>query len=209
MQFHLGAVPESQDFTPDSPWKPLREPGPILMQCFALPLGIVACGAVVGLWLLLTPVAKNPVASPILLALGILAIFPVHEMLHALVHPRWGMSRDSILGLWPSRLLFYAHYTGELSRNRFVAVLGMPLLVISTVPLAVCALIGHAPATVAFLSAFNAVAAGGDICGMCVVLLQVPSAATVRNQGWRTYWRPLKQASANEPGNVETTIPGP
>jgi hypothetical protein len=46
---------------------------------------------------------------------------------HALVHPMAGRSPHSILGFWSS-LGFYAHYDGEMSRNRLVAILLMPLL---------------------------------------------------------------------------------
>jgi hypothetical protein len=29
----------------------------------------------------------------------------------------------------------------------------------------------------------------GDFVGFALILFQVPRAATVRNQGWRTYWK--------------------
>lgn len=173
------------------------------MQCFALPLGIAACAAVVTLWIYLTPVTKTPVASLPLLLATMLAIFPVHELIHAFVHPQMGLSRDSILGIWLSRQLFYAHYMGELSRNRFIAILVMPLLLISVVPLVVSALIVHASVTVAFLSSFNVLASGGDIFAICILLLQVPSAATVRNSGWKTYWRLCRPGEVQIEGSVK------
>jgi len=86
-------------------------------------------------------------------------------------------------------MLFYAHYDGELTRNRFVAILLMPLLVISVLPLVVAAVIGASSGWVVFASSLNALMACGDILGAGMVLFQVPSAAIVRNQGWRTYWR--------------------
>src|SRR6185503_13338146 len=104
-------------------------------------------------------------------------------------HPGSGDSADSVLGFWPSRLLFYAHYVGELTRARFIAILLMPLLIISFVPLVVCAIIGHSSGLLAFSSALNALCACGDIFGVGLLLFQIPSDARVRNQGWRTYWR--------------------
>jgi hypothetical protein len=38
MRFHLGPIPS--DFTPDDCWRPLREPGPFVMQLCALPIGV-------------------------------------------------------------------------------------------------------------------------------------------------------------------------
>jgi Putative zincin peptidase len=172
------------------------------MQCFALPLGIATGSALVMLWIHLTPVAKTPVAYPALLVGTMLAIFPVHELLHALVHPRMGMSRNTILGLWLSRQLFYAHYTGELSRNRFIAILGMPLLVISAVPLLTAALIGHASVTVAFASCFNALAAGGDLFAVCILLFQVPRTAMIPNKGYRTYWKSCGKSAPTMEGST-------
>jgi hypothetical protein len=189
MRLHVGAVPESEGFVPDESWKPLREPGPVLMQCFALPLGIAASAVLVLLWIHWTPVTKTPVVFPILLAAVMLATFPIHEIIHAAAYPGAGKSPKTILGVWPSRMLFYAHYDGELSRNRFIAVLGMPLLVMSIVPLLVSALVGHASVTIAFASAFNALAAGGDILGICLLLFQVPRTATIHNHGWKTFWK--------------------
>jgi hypothetical protein len=51
-------------------------------------------------------------------------------------------------------------------------------------------LIGTASVTVAFVSCLNMLAAGGDIFAVLMLLAQVPNRATVRNQGWRTYWSP-------------------
>jgi hypothetical protein len=189
MRFHVGAVPESEDFVPDESWKPLSGPGPVLMQCYALPLGMIASAVLVLLWIHWTPVTKTPVFSPILLGAIILATFPVHELIHIAILPGAGKSPKTTLAVWPSRMLFYVYYDGELSRNRSIAFLGMPLLVMSIVPLLVSALIGHASVTIAFASAFNALAAGGDIFGICLLLFQVPRTAIIRNYGWKTFWR--------------------
>ncbi len=128
MRFHIGTVPETPDFQPDGRWKPLCEPTPWVLQLLALPIGVVACVSIGWLWILLTPLHELPLDSPVM-ALGILvAIVPVHELIHAAVHPQLGRTNDSVLGFWPSRLMFYAHYIGAVSRNRFIAIALMPLL---------------------------------------------------------------------------------
>ena len=189
MQFHLGAVPDSPEFVVDDSWNPCREPNPILMQFLVVPLGIVTCAAVAALWFYLTPVADALFTSPILVLGAILLIIPLHELIHASAHPHFGRSDFSVLGLWPSRLLFYAHYSGELSRDRFLVILAMPLVVISGVPLVASAFLGQASIVLAVVSVFNTLAACGDVLGICLLFFQVPRRAIVRNQGWRTYWR--------------------
>ena len=189
MRFHMGAIPETPDFSPDATWRRLREPTPWVMQFFALPLGIVACLGVAALWFFLTPLRELSFDSPITVLTAFVAIIPIHELIHAAVHPRSGMSTSSILGFWASRLLFYAHYLGELSRGRFIAILLMPLLIISFVPIIACAITGRSSPLLAFTSILNALFACGDLFAVGLLLFQVPSDATVRNQGYQTFWR--------------------
>lgn len=188
MRFHIGAVPESPDFVTDG-WKPLREPGPILMQFVALPIGLAVSALMVLAWLYLTPVTQHPSAPLLWMGLGLLFLFPVHELLHAVIHPFQGRTANSVLGFWPSRMLFFAHYLGEVSRNRFIAILAMPFLIISILPLLACAVLGHACVTLAYISCLNAFASCGDLLGISLFLSQIPKSASVRNQGWRTYWK--------------------
>ena len=160
------------------------------MQLLALPIG-VATAAIVGfLWFRTTPLAEitGTLSIPAFL-LSFAGIIVVHELIHAAIHPMSGRSPHSILGLWPSRMLFYAAYTGELTRNRFVAILLMPLVVISFLPLLIATAAQVTSGWAAYVSAFNALLACGDIFGAGMVLVQVPGTAIVRNQGWRTYWR--------------------
>lgn len=108
------------------------------MQLLAFPLGLVAFVIIGLLWFWATPLNRERFESPALLTLGLIAFVPivvVHELVHAAVHPKAGRSDRSILGFWPSRLLFYAHYDGELTRNRFIAILAMPTVVITLLPL--------------------------------------------------------------------------
>jgi hypothetical protein len=189
MRFHLGAIPETPGFSPDASWKPLREPTPWMMQLLALPVGVIACVAVGALWFLLTPLRDVSFNSPGMMLGAFVVIIPIHELIHAAVHPRAGGTDDSILGFWPSRLLFYAHFVGELSRGRFIAILLMPLLIISFVPLVMCAIAGHSSGLLAFSSALNALCACGDIFAVGLLLFQIPADARVRNQGYRTFWR--------------------
>jgi hypothetical protein len=159
------------------------------MQCFAVPLGIIACVIVGALWCFLTPLRNASFDSLGTLFIALIALMPIHELIHAAVHPGSGMSDDSILGFWPSRLLLYAHYVRELSRTRFIVILLMPLLVISFVPLLACALTGRSSVLLAFTSIVNALGACGDIFAIGLLLFQVPSDARIRNQGYRTFWR--------------------
>lgn len=198
MRLHLGAIPD--EFTTDESWRPLREPGPILMQFLALPIGIVVTGVVVYCWYLigLPDVGRFKQDEFLVLLIGVVLSIPalvvVHELLHAAAHPDFGFSRNSIIGAWPSKMLFFAHYSGPLTRDRFLAIFAMPFLVITVLPLIVAAtgaLPPLAKLAAAWFSTWNALFACGDIFGFFVILAQIPRRAIVQNKSWRTFWKPM------------------
>lgn len=186
MRVHIGEIPDSPEFVPDESWTLMQEPGPWLMQTLALPCGLLLALVLGVLWMTLTPLLQGPPPSPAECLLALLAIVPAHEALHLVMHPRTG---DSIVGFWPSRLLFYTHYHSALLCRRYLAVLLAPIVLLSVVPLAACALTGKAPAFVAVASVGNALFAAGDLLAAGVLLAQVPPRATLRNKGWRVWWK--------------------
>ena len=190
MRFHLGAIPCSPDFVPDAPWRSLRQPSaPWRENLLALPIGVVAAATVAALWFILTPLRDITSAMSLPAFLLLFAgLVVVHELSHALVHPLAGLSPRSILGFWAS-LGFYAHYDGEISRNRLVACLLMPFVLISLVPLLVSALTQVASGWVAFVSALNALCACVDLMLAGSVLFQIPATAIVRFKSWRIFWK--------------------
>ena len=197
MRFHIGAIPE--DFEPDESWRSIYEPSPAWLQIFAVPIAIAMTVLFAYLWQNLTEFSSLTVHHgyqtlfAVATALSLPALILVHELLHAVAHPMFGLSSATLIGAWPSRLLFYAHYSGPLTRNRFLLVFAMPLLVISCVPLALAAA-GLLPSSLqliaAWFSIWNALFACGDVLGFFLLLLQVPSNALVQNKGWRSYWKP-------------------
>lgn len=196
MRFHLGQIPASEDFIPDEKWRPMREPSPWMAQLVALPIGIAVFLVFIVLWLRLTDLEVGTVNSEVFFLTGLLLWIPlivVHELIHAMIHPQNGVSHHSILGFWPSKLMFYAHYDGELSRRRFVAILAMPFFAMSVLPFVVCWSLGLTNGYVAWISTWNALFANGDLFGILLLCLQVPSEAICRNQGWKTYWRQNQQ----------------
>lgn len=155
----------------------------------AVPIGVVAAAVVAVLWFLVTPLSDiTPAMSLPTFLLSFAGLVVVHELIHALVHPMAGLSRHSILGFGPS-VGFYANYDGEMSRNRLVAIVLMPLLIISIVPLLVSAVAQVSSGWVALVSAFNALCACSDMLLAGLLLSQIPATAIVRFKSWRIFWR--------------------
>lgn len=208
VRLHYGAPPENPDFNPEAEgWRKLAfEPGPVLLQLLAIP-AMVLLAVLWGnlfFWVLpatftLLQLASSPILSVIRLVLliAVLILIPVHELIHALVHPYWGRSTNTIIGVWLSKGLFYAYYEGEMSRNRLALVYLAPYLVLGLLPLGLLALLGNAlgsPSAViilAVVSLLGSLFACGDIVGVIFLLFQTPGTALVRNKGWQTYWKPV------------------
>ena len=199
MRFHIGAIPIPADFRPDASWKPLRQPSPWMALFVAFPIGIVAAGGVGGLWLAMTPLQVHDVTSTLSLR-GFLVSFAgmvvVHELIHVAVHPMSGRSPHTIVGVGGPTTGVYAHYDGEMTRNRFVAIFLAPLVVISFVPLLAAAAIQATWGWVAFISAFNALCACADILDAGLILFGIPATAIVRQPGLRIYWREQQTPAA-------------
>jgi hypothetical protein len=141
-----------------------------------------------GLFYLVWP-GEPASASTGLLLLFLVGLIPVHELLHALCFPGGLKSPQTLIGVWPARLLFYAHYEGSMPRNRFLLTFVMPFLVLSLLPVVLVGLFQWPSLDLLFLSLVNGAAASGDIIGIFLVTFQVPRSAIVRNKGWRTYWK--------------------
>ena len=189
MRIHIGAIPSNDQFKPtEEKWRPLKEPGPVLMQVVAAPIAVVT-GVVLGVTSYWIGLFKVHSFELVWLLFAFVGVIPLHELIHLLAHPQQGRSEHSIVGFWPSKGLFYAHYDHILTRNRLLLILVMPLLTISIVPLMVCSVSGFGSLWVAVLSNFNGVLSCGDLFFVLIVSAQVPRDAVVRNQGYYTWWR--------------------
>jgi hypothetical protein len=93
MRFHFGPIPETPDFVPAPPWRPMKEPTPWLMQLLAVPVAVLSGGLIGALWFWLTPL-KSALSTtsfaPWVLA-ALVWLITVHEAIHALVHPGRGV----------------------------------------------------------------------------------------------------------------------
>jgi hypothetical protein len=204
MRLHYGPIPESLDFHPqEEGWKPLAEPSVTVFTWLASGVGI-ALGLVVAIvWSITVPnaavvkvsVAQGqsplvPLATQLAIVLAAIALLiVVHELLHAVVHPGGMFTGRTVLGAWLTKGLFYAHYDGPLSRERFLLILVMPFLVLTVGFWILAVALRPGWAILPAWSLLNAMFAGGDLLATAMIAWQVPRGAEMRNQGWKTWWR--------------------
>jgi len=208
MRFKYGPPPESTDFNPttEEGWVELKEPKPHTLVLVGSLLGVPLAVAIAFGWehlvgdlsLSLQPnlgVTGN--TGKIVLAfvpLALLVVFfamliIVHELCHAFCTPHFGLSKDTVIGAWPKKLLFYAGYMQEMSRTRFLVMSAAPFLILSLLPLIVSVLFQASHVFWSILSTVNALLCGGDLIILYLILTQLPANSVIRNQGWNSWWR--------------------
>jgi hypothetical protein len=190
VRFNWGKIPDDPEFEPeDQGWTALREPSPWVAQLMSLPVAVVTMMVTAGLWALFTPASWSCLNFHWSLVILLPGLIVVHETVHVLFHPGFGASAESVLGFWPSKCLFYAHFGGTWSKGKFLGCLLAPLGVISFLPVVLSAFSGYSSPVLAFLSVWNAVMSCVDILGSMFIAWQVPARGLVRNKGWYTYYR--------------------
>jgi hypothetical protein len=214
MRLHYGSPPPDPDFHPEREGcTKLREPNPILLQIIAAPVAFVNLAVLIPVWGALAW-AQSPAnqsstgtgdgdpwhtltANLSLFAVlaGIPLLIAVHELLHAVCYPGGLASPRTAIGIWPTKLLFYATHLGPMSRNRYLWVYACPILVLTVLPLIIAAALPITLPALAGVSVLNGVFACGDQVAMAMLAWQVPSTAVVRNQGWETWWMLPGQAT--------------
>jgi hypothetical protein len=119
----------------------------------------------------------------------------LHELLHLVWHPGWGLSPQSLVLVWPRRVLLGVHYEGFMSRRRWLAMRLSPLLGLTVLPTVVL-LVLHPPGMSFFWQQFtvllvlvNSWGAGGDLVASVIVARQVPRGGEVGNWNGRACWR--------------------
>jgi len=202
MRFCLGRVPANSGFDPlRDGWQRVREPGLLAFYAAGIPMAAVVCAALsiaiasVGDRSATIVIKPGDVTPPRMLfglsvAVGtFFLVLAIHEAVHLIAHPGNGWSNDSVVGVWPARGVAYAHYDGEISRNRFIVMAALPFVVLSLGPVALFWATGRVNLWVAFLALLNGIGSAFDLIVIAICLRQIPGNAVLRNKGWETYWR--------------------
>ena len=192
MKFKLGPLPENEDFHPsETGWCRLKEPSPVLLHLLAVPTAVallvltfLCCRAFVG-----PDEFRLDMINMNLLYWTIAALVPMHEVVHAISTPSWGMSEKTVVGFWPRKLAPYAIHTDAMSRTRIIWFILMPFLILTVLPATgMCLLRSDTPLLYHFI-VINAGLSAGDIVQVPMFLSQVPRHALIRNKGWTSYWK--------------------
>jgi len=207
MRIRFGNIPEIADAQPEAEGLlPIRGPRASVAYLLAGLAGfLLLVGPVMGLCLLSSFFAipstetmprSDPPTPWGAILLTCLLYIPVHELLHLIWQPHYGLSNQSVLVIWPGKLRFGIYYDGCMSRTRWLLMRLAPLVVLSLIPAVVLAIFQNSPfdhtikTVLEVLLVVNGVGSGGDVVAMMLVLFQVPASALLCFRGGRAYWKP-------------------
>jgi hypothetical protein len=103
------------------------------------------------------------------------ATIAIHELVHAAIHPDRGLSERTVLGLWPSRLVFFAHYEGARSKGNFTLGIIAPFLVLAILPLMAAHQFGWSSWILGAVIVLNASVSSADVLGFFIASFGLPA----------------------------------
>lgn len=196
MRFQIGPPPRDVTMLENGDsWNVVSEPSPLKQQLIGICIAavIALCIALV-VFLSIGPRHVFGVSWPLVI-LFIFLVLPVHELLHAIGFKGGIASDQVVLGFNPKACGFYAHYGGQMSRNRYVIIAALPLLVLTIIPLAIVVVLQLDYVRLTEIAIANGLASAGDVLSMLIVVGQVPRQSVLINSGMKSYWKPV----ANKP----------
>jgi len=203
MKLIFGKPPENSNFDPQlEGWAPIKEPSPWIAQLIGIAVGALITVLLGVFWHLATPMRNFKIELGLLTLLSLVGIVVFHELIHAIFQPGYGITSNTYLGFWPSKLLFYAHYNSVLSKQRFMIVLIAPFILLSIIPLVFCVFFQYSSTLMCAISLFNAFLACVDVFGFILIYFTVPSGSVVQNKGWKTYYKIAEQFGSPDSGQA-------
>jgi hypothetical protein len=126
--------------------------------------------------------------------LPLVGTIPIHELIHAVSTPGWGLSSKTIVGIQKSKALFmpYVYYDGEQSLWQFLLTGLAPTIFLTVLPISAIKFMSlDAPYqdVLGFLSFFNMGISGGDLVIVMWLATQLDRRSSVRQHGWKLHWK--------------------
>lgn len=119
--------------------------------------------------------------------IGVLVIFALHELLHAIIIPNFIRSDKTLWGINGVGLFIYS--AERISKIRFVLISIMPFVVLSIIFPIILAILGLFNVYAIILGLLNAMGSSVDFLNLFLVLIQVPKDSLILANGGETYYQ--------------------
>jgi len=212
MRIHLSDPPLSTELTDESyAGRPIRQPDHRKSVLLTTLVGLVLLSILIAISMLYLTLAQRvgvmgftekefapSLGLLVVIALGIIT----HELLHALLHPGFGLTDSTELFLGWQKLRFAVYYEGRIPRRRWIFMRLFPLCVLTLLPLAIILVMffrstyGLETYLIALILV-NTLGSGGDLVAVAIVLRQVPPDGVLNFHRGKAYWLSAAKGSVS------------
>ena len=190
MKFIMGSPPATD--MPSSMhegWRQMPVLGAKGIQNYGLIAGLLGM-LLVGI-LLRGAISPSSLWTTILL---VLITLPLHELVHAVTTPAWGLTDRTVIGFQGGKglLLPFMYYDGSQTLWRMLLTGLAPVMLLTVLPVILilfAPLNAAARADLGFLALFNVSTSGGDLVNFWWIATHLPIHATVKGNGWGLFWK--------------------
>lgn len=191
VRFRLGPPPNSlSDAELDSgQWQRVPFPPLWAIRLLAIPVGALTAFLLLLAWARFTPHFEVSFAPfpKILVALILIGVVGIAIQVSA--SPGLGLTENSIVGFWPSRMLPYTSYLLKQKASHFVAALSLPFVALAFLPLLVFSALHVSSGWVIFVSCFSAASFGLNVFLAVWLVIRLPNGSFIAGRGFQPYWR--------------------
>jgi len=191
MLFRLGPPPDSlsdSEFATGE-WRRVPRPPLWVVHVLSLPIGALMALLVLVAWVFLTPRFEVAFEPGYKVALVFSSVVLLGMILQISTYPGMGLSNQSVLGLWPSRLTPYTAHSSKLTKRQFVATSMLPFMVLSILPLLLAAALRTSSGWLIFGSCLAAGIYGTNVV-LALPALRLPAHCVIAGRGFQPFWRP-------------------
>lgn len=178
--------PEEKDFIPEEEgFLPIKEPSQDKMLKIISILAFILMLISLGIYVLIYGFSEK-----MLIIVCIISFFLIvpHELVHAIFFPGSIFSDKVVIGSYIKGGVFYAHYSGEMPKRKFLIVLLAPFTIFTVIPIIICLFAPHIEILI-LLAIINGVSSIGDLIGAFILLKNAPKGSIIRNKGYKTYYK--------------------
>ena len=189
MRFLFEKFPKNNDFDPENEgYHAINEPSFLKLCVMAIPVIFISM-FIIGLMLKIRLGADYHLSmidsfQDILI---LLALVPIHEMLHVIVFPDKISSTDIFIGTY--RGAIYVEYLQDIKKERFLLGLILPIIVLTVIPVLFLMISNINYPLLSKIAIMNMVLSSLDVLSFYGILRKIPANAKIRNKDSRSYWR--------------------
>lgn len=189
VRFLFEKFPENNDFDPENEgYHAINEPSFLKLCLMAIPVIFISM-FIIGLMLKIRLGADYHLSmidsfQDILI---LLALVPIHEMLHVIVFPDKISSTDIFIGTY--RGAIYVEYLQDIKKERFLLGLILPIIVLTVIPVLIILSTNVNYILLSKIALMNMVLSSMDVLSFYGILRKIPANAKIRNKDSRSFWK--------------------